>query len=190
MNPANRPGRLGMLSQLAGPWWMYLLTGIGWFLVSLIVLRFSILSVAAVGTLIGVVFFLGAFSEILSGSVRSTWRWAHVLLAVLFFLSAFWALFNPVGAFWALASVLGLLLVLRGSLDIITSISARELNGVWWLGLVAGVIEILLGFWASQASFPLRAELLLLWVGFFALFRGVNEIVLAFEVHAVQHRTA
>jgi hypothetical protein len=30
--------------------------------------------------------------------------------------------------------------------------------------------------------------LLLLWVGFFALFRGFSDILLAFEVHGVQRK--
>ena len=168
---------------------MFLLTGVGWLLISFIVLRFSLVSVAAVGTLVAVVFFVGALSEVAVASARRAWQWAHIAMAVLFFLGALWALINPVGAFWAIASVIGLLLIFRGALDVVTSISAREVNGAWWLGLGVGVIEILLGFWASQQTFPLRAELLLLWVGFFALFRGVNELVLAFEVHAVQQRT-
>jgi uncharacterized membrane protein HdeD (DUF308 family) len=163
---------------------MFLWTGIAWLLISFVVLRFSLVSVAAVGALVGIVLFIGAFSEVLIASVRSAWQWAHIAMAVLFFLGALWALINPVGAFWAIASVIGLLLILRGALDVITSISAREVNGAWWLGLFAGIVEILLGFWASQQMFPFRAELLLLWVGFFALFRGVNEIVLAFELRA------
>jgi uncharacterized membrane protein HdeD (DUF308 family) len=53
---------------------------------------------------------------------------------------------------------------------------------------VAGILLILLGFWASQQMFPARAALLLLWVGFFALFRGISEIVIAFELRSRQHR--
>jgi len=34
------------------PWWLFLVTGIGWLLVSLIVLRFNITSVASVGVLL------------------------------------------------------------------------------------------------------------------------------------------
>jgi len=165
---------------------MFLLTGIVWLLISFIVLRFSLVSVAAVGTLVGVVLFIGAISEIVVAPSRPAWRWAHIAMAVLFILGALWALIDPIDAFWAIASVIGLILIFRGALDVVTSISARETNGAWWLGLGAGVVEILLGFWASQQMFPLRAELLLLWVGFFALFRGVNELVLAFEVHAAQ----
>jgi uncharacterized membrane protein HdeD (DUF308 family) len=50
--------------------------------------------------------------------------------------------------------------------------------------MIGGVLEILLGFWVSQQEFPARALLLLIWVGFFALFRGFSDILLAFEVHS------
>jgi uncharacterized membrane protein HdeD (DUF308 family) len=53
---------------------------------------------------------------------------------------------------------------------------------MWWLGLTAGILEILLGFWASQQFFPARAALILIWVGFMALFRGLSEIILAFQL--------
>ena len=43
----------------------------------------------------------------------------------------------------------------------------REINDLWWLGLVVGILEILLAFWASQQFFAPRAALILLWVGFF-----------------------
>ena len=52
---------------------------------------------------------------------------------------------------------------------------------------MAGILELVLGFWASQQLFPARGALLLLWVGFFALFRGISEIVVAFEVRSHQH---
>jgi len=176
------------LWRLAGPWWLLLLTGIAWLIISVVVLRFRISSIATVGVLVGVVFLLAMFNEFLLASVRSSWRWAHVLVGVLFAVGAIWAFADPINAFWALASVLGLLLIFRGALDVISSLAAREFSGAWWLGLVAGILEILLGFWASQQMFPARAALLLLWVGFFALFRGISEIVIAFELRSRQHR--
>jgi uncharacterized membrane protein HdeD (DUF308 family) len=181
-----RGARAG-LWRLAGPWWLLLVTGIAWLIISVMVLRFRLSSISTVGVLIGVVFLLAMLNEFLLASVRAGWRWAHVLLGILFAVGAIWAFANPINAFWALASVLGLLLVFQGTLDIISSISAREISGTWWLGLVAGILLILLGFWASQQMFPARAALLLLWVGFFALFRGISEIVIAFELRSRQH---
>ncbi|HUK67226.1 MAG TPA: DUF308 domain-containing protein [Streptosporangiaceae bacterium] len=181
-----RGARAG-LWRLAGPWWLMLVTGIAWLIISVMVLRFRLSSITTVGVLIGVIFLLAMFNEFLLASVRVVWRWAHVLLGVLFAVGAIWAFANPINAFWALASVLGLLLIFQGTLDIISSIAAREISGTWWLGLVAGILLILLGFWASQQMFPARAALLLLWVGFFALFRGISEIVIAFELRSRQH---
>jgi uncharacterized membrane protein HdeD (DUF308 family) len=174
------------LDQMAGPWWLFLVTGIAWLVIALIVLRFRLSSVVAVGVLMGVVFLGGWFIELLIASVRSRWRWAHVLMAILFLFAACWSFASPFGAFWALATIFGLLLVFRGSLDLVTSISSREVNPHWWLVMIAGVLEILLGFWVSQQEFPARALLLLIWVGFFALFRGFSDILLAFEVRSQQ----
>jgi len=175
------------LWRLAGPWWLMLVTGIAWLIISVMVLRFRLSSITTVGVLIGVLFLLAMFNEFLLASVRVGWRWAHVLLGALFAVGAIWAFANPIDAFWALASVLGLLLIFRGTLDIISSTMVRDVNSTWWLGLVAGILEILLGFWASQQMFPARAALLLLWIGFFALFRGISEIVIAFELRSRQH---
>ncbi len=175
-----------VLDQMAGPWWMFLVTGIAWLVISLIVLRFRLSSVVAVGVLMGVVFVGGWVSELLIASTRTRWRWAHVLMAILFLFGACWSFASPFGAFWALATIFGLLLVFRGSLDFFTSISSREISPHWWLGMIAGVLEILLGFWVSQQEFPARALLLLIWVGFFALFRGFSDILLAFEVRSAQ----
>ena len=168
--------------RLAGPWWMFLLTGIAWLIISVIVLRFTIASVATVGVLLGIIFLVSALTEVLTASVRTRWRWAHLVLGLLFVAGAVWAFVSPFNAFWALAVVIGLLLILRGSLDLIVSVEAREISSVWWLGVVAGILEILVGFWASQQLYPARAVLLIIWVGFLALFAGFSQIALAFEL--------
>jgi uncharacterized membrane protein HdeD (DUF308 family) len=85
-----------------------------------------------------------------------------------------------------LASVLGLLLVLMGALYIFESVATHEINHIWWLGLVVGIFDVGLGFWASQQYFPARALLIILWVGIFAMFRGVSQIVLAFQLRTVE----
>ncbi len=182
----SRPwGRAG-LGRLGGPWWVLLLTGIAWLIISVIVLRFRMTSVATIGVLMGVVFLAATANEYLIAAVRPRWGWAHILLGILFLGGAIWAFVHPFGAFWALASVIGLLLILQGSFDLITSIESRVINSAWWLGLVAGILEVFVGFWASQQALPARAVLLIIWVGLLAMFRGFTQIVLAFELKAVQ----
>ena len=174
------------LWRLAGPWWLLLLTGIAWLIIAWVALRFTPASVATVGVLLGVLFLYGMADEILLASVRTSWRWLHVIMAVIFAFGAGWSFARPYNAFWTLASILGLLLIFRGTLDIITSVEARAISSAWWLGMLAGILEILLGFWASQQYRSVQGALLLVWVGFFALFRGISEIVIAFEVRSRQ----
>jgi uncharacterized membrane protein HdeD (DUF308 family) len=50
----------------------------------------------------------------------------------------------------------------------------------------AGIIEMAIGFWAPQQAVPARAALLIVYVGFLALFRGITEMVLVFELKAAQ----
>jgi uncharacterized membrane protein HdeD (DUF308 family) len=175
------------LSRLAGPWWIFLLTGIAWLIIAWVVLRFTPASVATVGVLLGVLFLVATINEFFIASVLSSWRWLHIVMGIIFLFGAGWSFARPYDAFWTLASILGLLLIFRGTLDIITSVSTREVNPIWWLGLVVGILEILLGFWAAQQYRPVQGALLLIWVGFFAIFRGISEIVVAFELRRAQH---
>lgn len=184
------PGAWAGRWRLGGPWWVLLLTGIAWLIISVIVLRFRMTSVATIGVLIGVVFLAAMVNEFLIAVVRRRWGWAHGLLGILFLGGAIWAFVHPFGAFWSLASVIGLLLILEGSFVLISSIESRVINSAWWLGMLAGILEIFVGFWASQQALPARAVLLIIWVGLLALFRGFTEIVLAFELKSAQPRLA
>ena len=175
------------LSRLAGPWWLFLLTGIAWLILAWIALRFTPASIPTIGALLGVYFLVAMINEFFIASVRSHWRWLHIVMGVIFAFGAGWAFAQPYNAFWTLASILGLLLIFRGTLDIITSASTREVNSTWWLGMLVGILEILFGFWAAQQYLSVQGALLLIWVGFFALFRGISEIVVAFELRRAQH---
>jgi uncharacterized membrane protein HdeD (DUF308 family) len=171
----------------SGMWWIFLVTGLLWFVISLVVLRFNDRSVTTVGVIIGVVIAVACIDEFMAMALAEGWRWVHALLGVLFALGAIWCFVEPKEAFWALASVLGFLLIFKGTFDIIVSVMTKEYNGLWGLGLAVGILEILLGFWASQQYYPARAALILIWVGFFALFRGIGEIILAFRIRSAHN---
>lgn len=163
------------------PWWIFLITGIAWLLISLLVLRYDpSTSIKVVGYLMGAMFLAAAVNEFLIYAVVDTWRWAHLLLGVLFVLGSLWAFTQPKEAFWALASILGFLLVLMGTMTLLSAVASK--GPLWGLGLSVGILEILLGFWASQQYYAYRAALILIWVGLMALFRGIGEIVLAFHL--------
>jgi len=172
--------------RFAGPWWAFLIAGIAWFVISFVVLQLNLTSVSAVGVLLGVVFLITAVQEFFVAAVTPSWAWARVLLGIFFFLGAIWSFADPVGTFVSLADLLGFLLIFMGALDLISAVMSQGVNSVWWLGLIVGILELLLGIWASQQYFAARATLLLFLVGFYALFKGIYSIVLAFQLRSVE----
>ena len=179
-------GPVQLARRVTGPWWAYLLAGIAWVIISVIILRFNVASVATIGLLLGALFLLSAVEEFVIAAVRPAWGWAHALLGILFIGAAIWSFVTPYGAFWALASVLGILLVVVGTMHIFTAISSRAFNDAWWFGVIGGIFEVFIGFWVSAQSFRAEAFFLIIWAGLLALFRGVFEIVLAFEMRSAQ----
>ena len=169
------------LAEVAKAWWLFLVTGIAWFIISMIVLRFDKESITTVGVILGVVFIVGAMNEFMMIAADSGgWKVWHGILGGLFVLAGIWAFAQPEEAFWALASVLGFLLLMIGTFEIVAAVATKDLNPLWWLGLIAGILFLVLAFWASQQLVPAKGQLLLFYVGLFALFRGISQIVFAF----------
>ena len=163
------------------------MSGIAWLLIAWIVLRLDVTSVATVGVLIGAVFVVAAVNEVTVASlVPGGWKIWHYVMAFIFFLGGLWALITPIETFFALASVLGLILVFYGVFEIARAVSTRATNPYWWVGLITGVLLLLLAFWVSGSdrayALAQRAYLILFWVGLFALFKGIMQIMLAFGV--------
>jgi uncharacterized membrane protein HdeD (DUF308 family) len=82
--------------------------------------------------------------------------------------------------------VFSFFLIFAGTFDIIIAISVRREIDVWWLQLISGIVELLIGFWAA-GYYGRSAILLVAWVAAIAIIRGVRDIVLAFRVREVQH---
>ncbi len=178
-------------ADLTDGWWVFLLAGVAWLIIAAVVLRMDLASVATIGVLLGVVFLVSGIEEFVFAAYNpSGWSFLRILLGIFFIGGAVWCFIAPFDAFWSLAAALGILLIIMGAFDIAYSVASSPVNSVWWLGLIAGVLEIGLGFWASQQYIPARAALLILWVGIFAIFRGISDIVLGFQVQSVNSRVA
>jgi uncharacterized membrane protein HdeD (DUF308 family) len=176
----------GTLARVLPPWWLFLVTGIGWMLVGLIVLRFDYTTVSAISILFGIVAIAAGVLEILVLLLaRGWWKVLHIVLAVVFFIAGIVAFIHPGDTFAALAAVFSFFLIFAGTFDIIVAVSTRREIEVWWLQLVGGIIEVVLGFWAA-GYYGRSAVLLVAWVAAFTLIRGVRDIVLAFRIREVQ----
>jgi uncharacterized membrane protein HdeD (DUF308 family) len=175
------------LGRVLPPWWLLLITGIAWMLVALILLRFDYTSVSAISILFGIVALMAGVLELgVMFMAEGWWKLLHGLLALVFIAAGIVAFVHPGNTFEALAAVFSFFLILAGTFDIIISISVRREIEVWWLQLIGGIIELLLGFWAA-GYYGRSAILLVAWVAAIAIIRGVRDIVLAFRVREVQH---
>ena len=89
---------------------------------------------------------------------------------------------SPENTFAALADMLGFLFLIVGVFWIIQAFAARELNELWWLGLLAGILMIVLAFWTGGQFFIDRVYTLLVFAGIWALMQGVTDFVRAFQI--------
>jgi uncharacterized membrane protein HdeD (DUF308 family) len=168
-------------------WWALLVAGLVWFVIGWMVLRADYTSLTTVGVLVGIVFLISAVSEgAVAAVVTGGWKVWHIALAVLFVLGAIWAFVRPVNTFFALASMLGLLLFIQGFFYITEAFALRDVSPYWWLELTSGGLLVLLALWISTSdrvwTLAARSAFVLLWVGFMAIFRGIRDIAMAFEL--------
>jgi uncharacterized membrane protein HdeD (DUF308 family) len=163
-------------------WWVLLVTGIAWIIFGLFVLQAHYGSAVAIGYVVGFWLLFGGVAEFIEMGAVAGWKWLHAVLGVLFVVGGVAALTSPFQTFTILASLVGFFLILKGTFDFVLALAMRHAIDLWWMGLIAGIIEIAVGIWAI--GYPGRsAALLLIWVGIGAIVRGIAEIVTAFHVH-------
>jgi uncharacterized membrane protein HdeD (DUF308 family) len=178
-----------VVREAARYWWLYLLTGIAWIVVSLLVFRFDITSLATISYLFGVIAVFFGVNEFFGlGTMTTGWKIAHVALGLLFVLAGVVALVRPFDTAATLAALIGVVLVFKGVFDIVVAFATKDDIHVWWLQLIVGIVEVLLGFWAS-GNFGRSTALLLIWVAAMCLARGITEIVVAFKLHRLRAAT-
>jgi uncharacterized membrane protein HdeD (DUF308 family) len=183
---ASAPAR-SLTQRVLPPWWLLLITGVGWILVSVILLRFDYTSVYSISLLFGFVAIAAGAMELAALFIaQGWWKLLNAILAVVYIAAGVIAFIHPGDTFRALAAVFSFLLIFAGTFDIISSIAARREIEVWWLQLIGGIIQVALGFWAG-GYYGRSAVLLVAWAAAFTLIRGVRDIVTAFRVRELQH---
>lgn len=163
-------------------WWVHLLVGFLWLLFAFVVLSFDLDTVWAVAVFFGAGFLVGGAAELAVAATRPDWRWLHVLFGLASIVAGIVALAWPGTTFLVLAAIVAWYILFSGFFDLLASFAMRGESDLWWLGLVLGVAQILIGFWAVGYA-GRSIVLLVVWVGAAALSRGLSEIFLAFALH-------
>ncbi len=176
------------LRSFGKAWWLFLVAGIGWLIVGFAILSFDLTSVALISIGFAVVLLLAGIEEAINTALMEGWRWLHATLSVLFILGGIFALVYPGQTFRTLAILIAWFLLIKGTATLCISIYAHGMPW-WWLGVIGGLLEIAIGIWAI--GYPGRsAVLLVLWAGIAAVFRGIADIVLAFQARHLKKELA
>lgn len=173
------------LRQVARYWWLWLILGIAWIVAALVILQFNHASVATVSIILGIMFAVAAAQQFVLTMVADTLRWLWAIFGVIFAACSVICFIDPAGTFTGLANVLGFLFLCVGVWWIIQAFLTKEVNSLWWLGLVTGILMVVLGFWTSGQFFLQRAYLLLVFAGIWAMMQGITEIIRAFQIRSL-----
>ena len=179
-----------VVEEATSRWWLFLLSGIAWLIVALIVFQWNYTTVYAVSFLFGFVALFAGLNEFFQITVSTSgWKIVHGLLGVLFILAAVWAFVHPHNAFATLAALIAFFILIKGIFDITVAFVTKDEFELWWLQLIVGLVEILLAFWVA-GSFRNQVILLVVYVGIIALSSGITEIFLAFKLRGLHRRVA
>lgn len=175
-----------LLRGLSRFWWLWLVFGIGWLVIAFVILQFDDASIKTVGVLIGLMFFVTAVQQFAIAALVDRHGWLFGLFGVLFLIAGVISFISPENTFAAIADILGFLFLIVGVFWIIQAFAEREENEIWWLGLTAGVLMLILAFWTSGQFFIDKQYTLLVFAGIWALMTGLTDLVRAFQIRKLR----
>jgi uncharacterized membrane protein HdeD (DUF308 family) len=171
-----------VVEEIGRWWWLWLVLGAFWIIISLIILQFDTASVRTVGILIGLMFMFAGAQYVVIGTLAEGWKWLWYVFGIVLGIAGMVALVNPSDAFAVLADILGFVFAIVGIVWAVEAFATKDGNDLWWLGLVAGILMIIMGFWASGQFFISKAYTLLVFAGIWAMMKGILDIIRAFQI--------
>ena len=171
-------------------WWMWLLTGILWVVISLVILQFRTSSVSTVGIIIGIMFLFAGLQDFAMMFMAEGWRWLWAIFGVIFVIAGIVSLASPKNTVAAFADILGFLFLLVAIFWIIEAFATREVNPLWWMGLIAGILMVIIAFWTGSQLLVTKVYTLLVFAGIWAMLHGITDLIKAFQIKKVGKLTA
>ncbi len=186
----DRMAGLGSRDAIRGvtrAWWLFLILGILWILFGMFVLSYNVGSLLALAIFAGITFIMTGINQILtSGRAEGGWRWLYIIGGALSVIAGIIAFVWPGQTLLVISVVLAWFLVFKGIIDIVAAFSNHG-RPYWWVTLILGILELLLGIWA--AGYPGRSLIVFVnLVGIYAIFYGVTELFAAFELRGLGRR--
>ncbi len=167
-------------------WWVSLVVGILWLAAAYVILQFDQASITTVGIIVGIMFIVAGMQQFALAAVTDHLRWLWIIFGVLFIAAGIVSFIHPKNTFAGVADILGFLFLMVGTWWTIRAFVEREGNSLWWLGLIAGILMLILAFEASGQFFFHKAYTLLVFAGIWALMSGILDIVRAFQIRSLK----
>jgi uncharacterized membrane protein HdeD (DUF308 family) len=166
--------------QLARSWWLFLILGVLWILFGMFVLSYNVGSLLALAAFVAATFIATGITQLLAAGRVDSWQWLYLIGGVVSILAGIVAIVWPGRTLLVLSVLIAWFLVFKGIVDVVSAL-ANTHRDWWWVGLVLGVVEFLLGVWA--VGYPGRSLFVFVnLVGIYALFLGFGEIFAAFAL--------
>ena len=181
-SPVPEPEVREVLKGVSRLWWLWLVFGLAWVIIGVVILQFDSASITTVGVIVGLMFLATGFQQFVVGSMAERGNWLFWIFGVLFLIAGVIALISPENTFAALADILGFLFLIVGVFWILQAFASREINELWWLGLLSGILMVILAFWTGGQFFIEKQYVLLVFAGIWALMQGVTDVVRAFQI--------
>jgi uncharacterized membrane protein HdeD (DUF308 family) len=169
---------------LTGAWWLFLILGVLWILFGMFVLSYNAGSLLVLAIFAGITFLMTGVNQILdSGRAEGGWRWLYIIGGALSIIAGIIAFVWPGRTLVVISVVLAWFLVFKGIVDIVGAFTNHG-RPYWWVTLILGIMELLLGIWA--AGYPGRSLFVFVnLVGIYAIFYGFTELFAAFDLRGL-----
>jgi uncharacterized membrane protein HdeD (DUF308 family) len=186
--PDTRAGAVSRdaVRRLASSWWLFLILGILWILFGMFVLSYNVGSLLVLAVFAGVTFVMTGITQVLAASRVDSWKWLYLIGGALSIIAGILAFIWPGSTLLVLSVILAWFLVLKGIVDTVGALASIG-RPWWWVGLLLGIVEFLLGIWA--AGYPGRSLFVFVnLVGIYAIFYGFTELFAAFDLRGLGRR--
>jgi uncharacterized membrane protein HdeD (DUF308 family) len=167
-------------------WWLFLLLGILWILFGMFVLSYNVGSLLALAVFAGVTFIATGITQVLAAGRVDSWKWLYLVGGALSIIAGIVAFIWPGSTLLVLSGILAWFLVFKGIVDTVGALASIG-RPWWWVTLILGIVELLLGIWA--AGYPGRSLFVFVnLVGIYAIFYGFTELFAAFDLRGLDRR--
>ena len=167
-------------------WWTILLMGIVSVIAGVIILSIN-WTVGDLALFVGAYLIFRGIVQILNGPLGGAMSPYYLVTGTLSVIAGIIVMAWPGPSLLFIAIFIGVAIVFYGIMSIAGAIANRELAHYWWIVLVLGILEVLLGLWLLRRP-GLTLAVAITVIGFWALFVGVMQIVVSFEIRRLPER--